>query len=114
MVNDVSQREIHATKLIVLEPSAFDIEVAIGKLKRYKSPDIHEIPAEMIKAGRRTIISEIHKLMNSVWNMEELTEQWKEFVIVPIYKKGDEMNCSNYRGISLFSTTYKILSNILL
>jgi len=68
----------------------------------------------MIKSGCRTIISEVSKLMNSVWNMEELTEQWKESVIVPMYRKGDKMDCSDYRGISLFSTTYKILSNILL
>jgi sorting nexin-29 len=44
---------------------------------------------------------------------EELPEQWKEYIIVPIYKKGDRMDCSNYRGISLLSTSYKILSNIL-
>jgi hypothetical protein len=35
-------------------------------------------------------------------------------MIVPIHKKGDKTDCSNFRGTSLLSTTYKILSNILL
>jgi hypothetical protein len=84
------------------------------KLKRHKSPGINQIPAELIKAGGRIIRSEIHKLIISIWNKEELPEEWKESVIVPICKKGDKTDCSNYRGISLLSTTYKILSNILL
>jgi hypothetical protein len=46
--------------------------------------------------------------------MEESPEEWKESTIVPINKKGDKTDCSNYRGISLLSFTYKILSNILL
>jgi sorting nexin-29 len=50
-----------------------------------------------------------------MWNKEEFPEQWKESIIVPIYEKGDnKMDCSNYRGISLLSTSFKILSNILL
>jgi hypothetical protein len=81
---------------------------------RHKSPGIDQIPAELIKAGGRIIRSEIHKLIISIWNKEELPEEWKESVIVTIYKKGDKTDCSNYRGISLLSTTYKILSNILL
>jgi len=43
-----------------------------------------------------------------------LPEECKESIIVPIYKKGDKTDCSNYRGISLLSAKYKILSNILL
>jgi len=113
-VNDVRQTEIHTAKPLVPEPSAFDVELAIEKIKSHKSPGIDQIPAEMINAGGRTIRYEIHKLIITIWDTEELPEEWKWSIIVPIYKKGDKTDCSNYRGISLFPTTYKILSIILL
>jgi len=65
-INDVRQREIHTEELQVPEPSAFEVEMAMEKLKRHKSPGIYQIPTEFIKAGGRTIRSEIHKLINSV------------------------------------------------
>jgi len=43
-----------------------------------------------------------------------LPEELKELITVPIYKQGDKRDCSNYRGISLLPTTYKILSSMLL
>jgi sorting nexin-29 len=49
-----------------------------------------------------------------IWNKEELPRRWKESIVVPIHKKGDKTDCSNYRGISLLSISYNILSNILL
>jgi hypothetical protein len=56
--------------------------------------------------------SEIHKLIIKL--IIKLLHQWKESIVVPIHKKGDKTDCSNYRGISLLSTSYTILSNILL
>jgi len=50
----------------------------------------------LFKAEGRTVCSEIHKIVNSVWNKEELSEQWKELVTLPVYEKGDETGCSNY------------------
>jgi hypothetical protein len=75
---------------------------------------VDQIPAELIQAGGGTLRSEIHKLIKFIWNKEELPHQWKESVLLPINKKGDKTDCSNYRGISFLSTSYKILSNILL
>jgi hypothetical protein len=60
------------------------------------------------------LLSAIHKLIDSIWNKEQLPDQWKESIIVPIHKKGGKTDCNNYRGTSLLSTSYKILSNILL
>jgi hypothetical protein len=82
--------------------------------RTHKSPGTDQIPAEMIKAGGGTIRCAIHKLIISIWNKEELSEEWKESIIVPIYKKVDKTDCNIYRGISLLPTTYKILSSILL
>jgi hypothetical protein len=105
---------MHTAEPFVPEPSSSEVEVAIGKLKRYKSPGADQIPSEMIRAGGETLGSEIHKPIKSIWNKEELSHQWKESIIVPIHKKGDKTDCSNYRGISLLSTSYRSLSNILL
>ena len=114
-VKDVGQAEIHtAAEPLAPEPSACDVELAIDKLKSHKSPGIDQIPAELITAGGRAICLEIHKLITSIWKKEKLPEEWKESIIVPIHKKGDKTDCSNYRGISLLPNTYKILSNILL
>jgi hypothetical protein len=59
--------------------------LAIEKLKSHKSAGIGQIPAELIKAGGRTIGYETHKLIISIWNKEELPEECKESIIVPIY-----------------------------
>ena len=112
-VNDVRQRELRMAEPLVPEPSAFTFELAIEKLKSHKSQGIDQISAELINAGCRTVCSELHKLIISIWNKEKLPEEWKESIIVPIYKKSDKRDCSNYRGISLLPTKYKILSNFI-
>ena len=96
----------------MLKLSAFELEFAIEKLKSSKSPGIDQIPTELIKAGDRTIDSEIHQLI-SVWNKEKLLEERKELIIVPMHKKGEKTDCSSYRSMSLLAAMYQILSSIL-
>jgi len=54
-VSDVRQTEIHIAESLVPEPSAFEVETAIEKLKRHKSPGIDQIQAGLITGGGRTI-----------------------------------------------------------
>ena len=110
-LSDGRQTEIHTRQPPVPEPSAFEVDMAIEKLKRHKSPSTDQIPAELIKARGRTIQATIHTLINYIQNKEEFPEEWKELIIVPIHK-GDKRVCSNYRGIPRLPITYKILSNI--
>ena len=58
--------------------------MAIEKLKSHKSPAIDQFLTVFIKAGGRTIRCQIHKLIYSIWNKEELPEEWKELIMVPI------------------------------
>jgi hypothetical protein len=55
-VGGVKQNEMHTAKSFVPEPSASEVEVAVGNLKRYKSPGVDQIPAELIQAGRGTLV----------------------------------------------------------
>ena len=100
-VSDVRQTEKHTAEPLVIEPSAFEFLLAIENLKSRKSPGIDQIATEFIKAGGRTTHSAIHQLIISLWNKEKFPEEWKESIIVLIYKKDDKADCNNYRDISV-------------
>jgi hypothetical protein len=113
-VSDVRQIEVHTAESLVPDPSRLSVVIAIAKLKKYKSAGSDQIPAELIQAGGKILLSVIHKRINSIWNKEELPDQWKESIILPVNKKGEKIDCNYYRGISLLSTSNNILSNIVL
>jgi hypothetical protein len=84
----------------VPEPSASEIEVAIGKLKSYKPPSADQFLAQLIQAGGEILRSEIHKRMKLTWKNEKLPHQRKESIFILIHKKScDGSNCRNYRVI---------------
>jgi hypothetical protein len=73
--NDTRQTEMHIAEQSVPEPNSFEVKTAIEKLKRYESPGIDQIPAALSQGGGNILCSEIHKLMISIWKMEELPQQ---------------------------------------
>jgi hypothetical protein len=88
-VSDIRHIEVHTTEPLIPSPSGLEVEIAFAKLKKYESPGSDQILAQLIQAGGETLLSAIHKLFNSVWNKEELPDQWKKSIIVPVHKKSD-------------------------
>jgi hypothetical protein len=81
-------RQKYTAEPLVPEQSAFEVELAIEKLKRYKSPGTDQIPSEFIKAWGKKIRSDVHNLIYCIWNKKELPEGCRESIMVPVYKKG--------------------------
>jgi hypothetical protein len=73
--SDVRQIEVHTAEPLVPGPRCLEAEIAIAKLRKYKSPGSDEIPAKLIQVGGEILLSAIHKLINSVLNKEELPDQ---------------------------------------
>jgi hypothetical protein len=100
--------------IFVPKPSASEVDVAVGKLRDINRHVLDQIPAELIQARGETLLFEIRKLIQLIWSKEELLQQRKVSIVVPVHKKGDKSDCSKYRGISLLSTSYIMLSKILI
>ena len=91
-----------------------EVQAAINSLKRNKSPGSDGITAEMLQAGGEPLSRQIHILCNKAWHEGTIPEEWGKSILVPIPKKGDLSNCSNYRTISLINHTGKVLLIVLL
>ena len=92
-----------------------EIEAAIAKLKKRKSPGVDNIPAEEIQAaGSVGLDIVLFELCRQIWNTECFPQNWKKSVIVPIHKKSDRLCCDNYKGISLLHHCEKVIASVIL
>jgi len=87
---------------------------AIRLLKNNKSPGEDSIPAEVLKCGIHILGPLLHNIFLNIWEKKSLPIDFKNTLIVKIFKKGDKSDCGNYRGISLLSTAGKVFTTILL
>ncbi|KAJ4449477.1 hypothetical protein ANN_00876 [Periplaneta americana] len=107
--NDRDEIEIQTAEPFIPEPTLPEVEIAIEDLKKYKSPGIDQIPAELIQEGGSALYSEIYKLVLAIWERKLYQNNGRRNL-----QEGDKTNCTNFRGISLLLMSYKMLSNILL
>ena len=97
------------------EPTSAEVAIAITWLKNGKAPGVCGITADMLKAGGTCSVEWLTKVCQNAWRSDTVPPDWKEGVIIPIYKgKGSRKECQNYRGITLLSVPGKVLAAVLL
>ena len=78
-----------------------------------KAPGVDEICPEMLKALGDEGLSWLTRLINIAWKSGAVPKEWQTGVVVPLFKKGDQRVCANYRGITLLSLPGKVYSKVL-
>ena len=89
------------------------MEAAVKKLKNHKAPGLCGILPEMIKCSGKVGIDLLHTLIKQVWDTGHAPADWRKSLLVPLLKKGDPTDLSNYRGISLLSLPGKVYALVL-
>lgn len=93
----------------ILEPTLEEIKQVIKTSRNGRAPGKDGINNELLKYGGEVLHEYIYEMIRKIWKEEKMPKEWESGQIVTLHKKGDQQNCKNYRGITLLSTTYKIL-----
>ncbi|XP_055527060.1 uncharacterized protein LOC129719690 [Wyeomyia smithii] len=94
-------------------PDLQEVREEIDRLKNNKATGADQLPSELLKHGGESLAKALHWDIAKIWEEEVVPEEWMEGTVCPIYKKGDKLDCCNYRAITLLNAAYKVLSQIL-
>ena len=87
--------------------------LAVKKLNDNRSASLGYIPSELLKIYLPEIINAIHKILIKIWIMEKIPTEWEKSSICLAFKKGNQLECLNYKCITFLKVAYKVFSNIL-
>ena len=91
-----------------------EIIEAIRKLKSGKATGQDRIVAEFLKAGPPELVDWLIEIIHLIWKTDKVPQEWKDLVLIPLFKKNDCLVCDNYYGILFLSIPGKVLANVLL
>ena len=98
-----------------LEPDILEWEVkwALGSIITNKASGGDEIPVELFQMLKDGAIKVLHSICQQIWKTQQWPQNWKRSDFIPIPKKGNAKECSNYHTIALMSHTSKVMFKIL-
>ena len=94
-----------------LEPDILECEVkwALESITMNKASGGDGIPVELFQILKDDAVKVLHSICQCTWKTQQWPQDWKRSVFIPIPKKGNAKECSNYRTISLISHASKVI-----
>ena len=105
----------HDGVIIHLEPHIRECELkwASGSTTVNKARGSDGIPAELVQILKDDSVKVLQSICQQIWKTQQWPQDWKRSVFIPIPKKGNDKECSNYCTIALISHTSKVMLRIL-
>ena len=98
-----------------LKPDILECEVswALGSITINKARGGDGIPAELVQILKDDAVKVLHSICQQIWKSQQWPQDWKRTVFIPIPKKGNAKECSNYRTMALISHASKVMLKML-
>ena len=90
-----------------------EVGKAIDQLQNYRAPGQDGVIGEILKTGGDKIQEVVWMLCCIAWRAESIPTEWRQGIVVPLHKDGDERDPMNYRGITLLSIGGKVFTRVL-
>ena len=108
---DLHDPDNHDGVIIHLEPDILECEVkwALGSITMNKASGGDGILVELFETLKDHAVKVLHSICQQIWKTQLWPQGWKRSVFIPIPRKGNAKECSNYRTIALISHASKVL-----
>ena len=112
---DLHDPDNHDGVITHLEPDILKCEVkwALGSMTTNKASGGDGIPVELFQILKDDAVKVLHSICQEIWKAQQWPQAWKRSVFIPISKKGNAKECSNYRTVALISHASKVMLKIL-
>ena len=112
---DLQYSDNHDGVITHLEPDILECKVkwALGSITMDKDSGSDGIPVELFQILKDNAVKMLHSKCHQIWKTQQWPQDWKKSVFIPIPKKGNAKECSNYHTIALISHASKVMLKIL-
>ena len=112
---DLHDSDNHDGVITHLEPDILECEVkwALESITTNKASGGNGIPVELFQILKDDAVKVMHSICQQIWKTQEWPQDWKRSVFIPIPKKGNAQECSNYCTIALISHASKVMLKII-